>query len=161
MRLRVLQSLALQRSGEPSAATEALAGVLRQASREGFVRILVDEGEGIGRLVGRFYSALEEMPAKRSDPVLVQYVQRLVSAFGPSAASAESSIGGDQMEPLTQKELQVLQLVADGYSNSAISDRLVISDSTVRTHLRNVNSKLNARSRTEAVAIGRRLDVIR
>jgi LuxR family maltose regulon positive regulatory protein len=65
------------------------------------------------------------------------------------------------MEPLTQKEIQVLQLVADGNSNSAISEKLAISDSTVRTHLRRVNSKLNAGSRAEAAAIGRRLDVIR
>ncbi|WP_229181834.1 LuxR C-terminal-related transcriptional regulator [Bradyrhizobium oropedii] len=161
MRLRILQSLALQRSGEPSAATETLAGILRQASREGFVRLLVDEGEGVGRLVSRFYSALEEMPAKRSDPVLVQYVQRLGNVFGPSAVSVGIPVDGQQMEPLTQKELQVLQLVADGHSNSTISERLAISDSTVRTHLRSVNSKLNARSRTEAVAIGRRMDMIR
>ena len=60
LRLRVLQSLALQRSGEPSAAIETLAGVLRQASREGFVRLIVDEGEYVGRLVCRFYAMLEE-----------------------------------------------------------------------------------------------------
>ena len=161
MRLRTLQSLALQRGGEPSMAIETLAGVLRQGSRERFVRLFVDEGEAVGRLVGRFYSALEEVPARRSDPVLVQYVQRLARAFGSSAMPVEMSITGKEMEPLTQKELQVLQLVADGKSNSAISETLVISDSTVRTHLRNVNSKLNARSRTEAVAIGRRLAMIR
>jgi LuxR family transcriptional regulator, maltose regulon positive regulatory protein len=160
MKLRVLQSLALQRSGDSSAAMETLNGILRQASREGFLRLLVDEGEGVGRLVARFYSTLEEMPAKRSDPVLVRYVQQLIKAFGV-IAPAQISIRDEQMESLTQKELQVLQLVGDGNSNGAISQKLAISSSTVRTHLRSVHSKLNARSRTEAVAIGRRLDLIR
>jgi len=162
LRLRVLQSLALQRSGEPSAAIETLAGVLRQASREGFVRLIVDEGEYVGRLVCRFYAMLEEMPAKRSDPVLIHYVRRLINAFGLAPAGPLGTSDDDRlMEPLTQKEIQVLQLVADGNSNSAISEKLAISDSTVRTHLRRVNNKLNAGSRAEAAAIGRRLDVIR
>jgi LuxR family maltose regulon positive regulatory protein len=161
MRLRVLQSLALQRSGEPSAAMETLADVLRKASREGFMRLLLDEGAAVGKLVRLFYGTLEVMPARQSDPVLVQYVQRLASAFGPAPASGVAAIDAVAAGSLTQKELQILQLVADGNSNSAISKKLVISDSTVRTHLRSVNSKLNARSRTRAVAIGRRLDLIR
>ncbi len=162
LRLRVLQSLALQRAGEPSAAIETLAGVLRHASREGFVRLLVDEGEQVGRLIARFYAVLEETPSRRSDPVLVQYVRRLVGAFGPAKAIVPEASNDDRLlEPLTQKEIQVLQLVADGNSNSAIAGKLTISDSTVRTHLRSINNKLNARSRAEAAAIGRRLDVIR
>jgi LuxR family maltose regulon positive regulatory protein len=88
-------------------------------------------------------------------------VQQLMKAFGALAAPARTSIEGKRIESLTQKELEVLQLVSDGNSNGAISQKLMISDSTVRTHLRSVNSKLNARSRTEAVAIGRRLDMIR
>jgi len=65
------------------------------------------------------------------------------------------------MEPLTRKELQVLQLAAEGYSNAAMSERLSLSDSTVRTHLRNISTKIGAKSRAEAVAIARRLGVIR
>ena len=63
-------------------------------------------------------------------------------------------------EPLTRKEVRVLQLLAEGYSNSAMAQKLFVSDSTVRTHLRNINLKLGARSRTQAVAIARRLRVI-
>jgi LuxR family maltose regulon positive regulatory protein len=75
---------------------------------------------------------LEEMPAKRSDPLLIQYVRRLIKVFGLAPASPLGSSDDDRlMEPLTQKEIQVLQLVADGNSNSAISEKLDISDSTV------------------------------
>jgi LuxR family maltose regulon positive regulatory protein len=65
------------------------------------------------------------------------------------------------VEPLTRKEIQVLQLAADGYSNAAMAEKLAASDSTVRTHLRSINAKLGAHSRAEAVVIGRRLGVIR
>ena len=65
------------------------------------------------------------------------------------------------MQPLTRKEIAVLRLAAEGCSNSAMAERLALSDSTVRTHLRNINTKLDARSRSEAVAIARRLDLIR
>jgi LuxR family maltose regulon positive regulatory protein len=64
------------------------------------------------------------------------------------------------LDPLTPKEIRVLQLLAEGYSNSAIAEKLFVSDSTVRTHLRNINNKICAHSRTQAVAIARRLGVI-
>ena len=65
------------------------------------------------------------------------------------------------MERLTRKEIQILQLAAEGCSNRSLTNKLTRSESTVRTHLRNINTKLNARSRAEAVAIGRRLGLIR
>ena len=60
------------------------------------------------------------------------------------------------VEPLTAKEIRLLAPVAEGYSNSATAEKLFVSDSTVRTHLRNINGKLNAQNRTQAVAIARR-----
>ncbi len=159
-KLRALQSLALQKSGEPAAAIEALATTLRQTSREGFFRLLVEEGAEFGKLVARFFATLEAMPAKRSDPVFVQYVARLVKEFGLSG-SRDMPVENQFAAPLTRKEIRVLQLVADGKSNAEITAELAISDSTVRTHLRSINQKLNARSRAEAAAIGRRLDIVR
>ena len=55
----------------------------------------------------------------------------------------------------------MLELLAAGYSNAALSEKLFVSDSTVRTHLRNINLKLGARSRTQAVALGRRAGLVR
>jgi len=162
MRVGVLHALALQRSSEPAAAVEVMAGVVRQASHEGFLRLIADEGPAAGRLVRRYRDVLLETPAKRSDPGLLVYLERLLAAFGPLPAEAGSSAApGSLMEPLTRKELQVLQLVAEGCSNNTIAERLGLSDSTVRTHLRSINTKVGARSRAEAVAIARRLDVVR
>ncbi len=64
------------------------------------------------------------------------------------------------VEPLTRKELHVLQLLAEGYSNNAIAEKMVVADTTVRTHLRHINAKLGASSRTQAVALARRLRLI-
>jgi len=162
MKLRLLRALALQRSGDPAAAVEDVAAVVRQASKEGFVRLIADEGPTIGRLVQHFHAVLQEMPARRSDPLLMEYLERLLGAFGPMAPEQGPVPASESlMEPLTRKELQVLQLAAEGYSNAAMSQRLSLSDSTVRTHLRNISTKISAKSRAEAVAIARRLGVIR
>ncbi|MEG1766926.1 MAG: LuxR C-terminal-related transcriptional regulator [Comamonas sp.] len=98
----------------------------------------------------------------RSDPVLVSYLDKLLKAFGPLADESPDSVrASGLMDPLTRKEIQVLQLVAEGYSNAAMAEKLNASDSTVRTHLRNINAKLGAHSRAEAVVIARRFGVIR
>ena len=87
-------------------------------------------------------------------PALVEFAADEADALPAAAANTPLD------EPLTRKEIRVLQLLAEGYSNSAMAEKLFVSDSTVRTHLRNINMKLNARSRTQAVAIARRLGVL-
>jgi len=112
-------------------------------------------------------------PRRPDDPIYSEHLQRLLASYGPlpdMEVSAEvpgvagggggSPDAGSPAEPLTLKEIRVLQLLAEGYSNSAMAEKLFVSDSTVRTHLRNINTKLGAHSRTQAVAIARRLRVI-
>lgn len=159
--LRLLLSLARQRSGDPTSAIKTISRVLRQACPEGFIRLILDEGHEVGRLVHRFSDMLQENPAKRSDPFLAQYLKWLLEAFGPEVSDSETaSVHNPLMERLTRKEIQILQLAAEGCSNRSLTNKLTRSESTVRTHLRNINTKLNARSRAEAVAIGRRLGLI-
>ena len=124
------------------------------------MRLLLDEGPAVGALVQR-YQALHDS-GQVCDPLLGDYLQRLLQAFGPlpSEADAASDLLGGALEPLTKKEIRVLQLLVEGYSNSAMAEKLFVSDSTVRTHLRNINMKLGAHSRTQAVAIARRLGLI-
>ncbi|KQP13308.1 LuxR C-terminal-related transcriptional regulator [Pseudorhodoferax sp. Leaf267] len=162
LKLRVLRALALQRAGDLTAAVAEIGAVLQTASQEGFMRLILDEGAGVGRLLQRYAAAAQEAPAGRGDPILAEYLQRLLHAAGPLAApEADAPATGGTEEPLTRKEIRVLQLLAEGYSNSAMAEKLFVSDSTVRTHLRNINMKLDAKSRTQAVAIARKLGVIR
>jgi LuxR family maltose regulon positive regulatory protein len=162
LRLRVLHSLALARSGDPTSAAKSMATAVRQAAHEGFVRVITDEGPEVGLIVRRLHAMQELMPVSNSDPGLMLYMDRLLGAFGalPKEPAASADVP-EVVERLTRKEIQVLQLAADGYSNAAMAEKLGASDSTVRTHLRSINAKLGAHSRTEAVVIGRRLGVIR
>ncbi|CAN7772462.1 LuxR C-terminal-related transcriptional regulator [Variovorax sp. LjRoot84] len=168
LKLRVLRALALQRAGDLATAIEEIGAVLQTASQEGFVRLILDEGPAVGTLVHRYAAAMQQeasavAPVLRSDPILADYLQRLLQVVGPppSPIDAEAPSGDATKEPLTRKEIRVLQLLAEGYSNNAMGEKLFVSESTVRTHLRNINMKLGAKRRTEAVAIARKLGVIR
>ncbi|WP_420473600.1 LuxR C-terminal-related transcriptional regulator [Noviherbaspirillum sp. ST9] len=164
LKLRVLQSIALQQNGDQRAALVAMKSVLKAASGEGFVRLLVDESVRAGVLVRQAEEALRAEDGG-NDPIFSVYLQKLLQAFGPAAAAqpdAQAATSAPTLvEPLTTKEIRILGLLAEGYSNSALAEKLFVSDSTVRTHLRNINGKLSAQSRTQAVAIARRLGVIR
>ena len=176
LKLQLLQALAWQRAGAVPVASALLLQLLPQVQAEGFVRLLLDEGPDIGSLLRRARRSRAEQVASgaaRADPLQDDHLQRLLALApddpGPdldaglgldSAAPAQAGPSLNPREPLTHKETRVLQLLAEGYSNGAMADKLFVSDSTVRTHLRNINQKLGAHSRTQAVAIARRLRVI-
>jgi len=163
LRLRVLHAMALQRGGDIAAARATMSAVLRDASVEGFVRLIVDEGEPAGSLIRSLINLAEDDESARTNPLLTVYLQRIGATLGPGTGTeseAASQASALTIEALTRTEIRVLQLLAEGYSNSAMAEKLFVSDSTVRTHLRNINMKLDARSRTQAVAIGRRLGLI-
>jgi len=66
----------------------------------------------------------------------------------------------DQRPTLTERECEILQLVADGYSNKVIGQRLSVSENTVKYHIKKILQKLNAQNRTEAVAYAMRLGLL-
>lgn len=169
-KLRVLQALAQQRTGDILGATETLLAVLRQTCHDGFIRLILDEGPAVAVLLHRCHAHLQsraQAPAhahEPTDPIFDEYLQRLLKIVGPvSMGDTDPASAATQplTEPLTRKEIRVLQLLAEGYSNGAMAEKLFVSDSTVRTHLRNINLKLGTHSRTQAVAIARKLAVIR
>ncbi len=181
LRLQVLQALAWLRCGEHAAAADGLAAVLQPAAAEGFVHLLLDEGPALGALLRCLRDAQSPGMGQGSDPITADHLQHLLRIVGadpddagqaadsstaqqPQAggrSSSQNSPATGPVEALTRKEIRVLQLLAEGYSNGAMAEKLFVSDSTVRTHLRNINMKLDARSRTQAVAIARRLGLMR
>ncbi|HEV3106290.1 MAG TPA: LuxR C-terminal-related transcriptional regulator, partial [Trinickia sp.] len=164
LKLRLLTALALQCSGEVRAAVDMAAPVLHHACHGGFVRLILDEGPRLAPLLEQCRALAQEEAAQRDDPILGEYLQRLLQVLGPLPTHETSQPSpcchNGLLEPLTRKELRVLKLLAEGYSNAAMAENLFVSDSTVRTHLRNINSKLNAHSRTQAVAIARKLGLM-
>jgi LuxR family maltose regulon positive regulatory protein len=161
LKLMLLRALALHRLGEAAAALHQIETVLRITSREGFMRLILDEGAAAAPLIHRFVLAQRDASPQQTDPILSEHLQHLLQALGPIPLDAEAqplSIGG--AESLTRKEIGVLKLLAEGYSNGAMAEKLFVSENTVRTHLRSINMKISAKSRTQAVAIARKLGVI-
>lgn len=162
LKLRLLLALALQRRGALRDALSEIEAALKIGCREGYQRLILDEGPRLGALVVRLQSDILERKLDRREPLFAEYLQALLQGFGPSVFNVYPEEAGDAapLEPLTRKEIRVLKLLAEGHSNSSMAEKLFVSDSTIRTHLRNINSKLNARNRTEAVAIARKAGVV-
>jgi LuxR family maltose regulon positive regulatory protein len=155
--LMALQALVFQSIGDPARAAATLTQALRLAEPESYVRTFVDEGEPMRALIGRL---------EIRDWRLKAYVQRLLASFDvlPSPTSKFqspiSSLQSLPTEPLSEREREVLRLIADGLSNREIADRLVVAVSTVKTHINNVYAKLGVRSRTQAAARARELGLL-
>jgi LuxR family maltose regulon positive regulatory protein len=146
---RVLQALAFQALGDSAQASSALEHALSLAEPEGYVRTFVDQGEPMGQLLRR---ALTE-------GVAPSYVGKLLAALADGARPG-SPAAQALVEPLTNRELEVLRLIAAGLSNGEIAQELVIAVSTVKTHVNHLFGKLDAKSRTQAVAQARALDLV-
>lgn len=160
--LRLLHSVALYRAGDRASAVTLLGNVLRSACAEGYRRLILDEGEVVWPLLRHFESAYQKQSFERPDPIFTEYLQRLMRGFeaGSGAADGGLAAGAGKPAPLTSKETRILRLVAEGCSNNTMAEKLYVSESTVRTHLRNIYAKLGARSRTQAVAIARRCHLL-
>ena len=158
-----LRALALAASGEEKAAVHALAGALTIACPQGYVRVFADEGPPMAALLGRLIAA--QRTGRAAARVPLECLARLQRAFdaGPSAPDHRPGTGAAMqgiVEPLTSRELEVLQLLAAGMSNQGIARELVVSLDTVKKHVSHVLGKLGAASRTEAVARARLLALI-
>jgi LuxR family maltose regulon positive regulatory protein len=164
--LRALQALALAGVGEEPGAVAALAKTLTLARPEGYVRVFADEGAPMAALLGWLVAAQRsDQAAVRSVPL--GYLGRLERAFaqdtaatGPRARSRNAVVPG-LVEPLSDRELEVLHLLAAGKPNQQIAEELVVALNTVKKHVTHILDKLGAANRTEAVARARELDLLR
>jgi LuxR family transcriptional regulator, maltose regulon positive regulatory protein len=120
------------------------------------MRLFIDAGEPLRRLLADRAQAAD-LPA-----ALRPYVRRVLAAFAaPVHAAPVARAGGlGLVEPLSARELEVLRLLAEGHSNRAIAEALVISVGTVKSHLNRILGKLAAHSRTQAVAHARTLGLV-
>jgi LuxR family maltose regulon positive regulatory protein len=126
---------------------------LNLAEPEGYLRIFVDEGKAIAELLTGLNEARESGSSK-------EYVHKLLSRFEKKSDEHPTAPPQPLIDPLSERELEVLRLVEQGLSNDQISKRLFLSVSTVKGHNLRIFNKLEAKSRTEAVARARELGLL-
>lgn len=160
--LRILLAQALHRTDQHNKAMRMLARAVRTASAEGYVRAFLDEGTLLRSLLLELRNVPDVLNVDGGGDALA-FVDRLLQEPLDSAAPRPPTAGHDTTaasELLTRKELQVLRLAAEGLTNDQLAERLFVAETTVRTHLRNINVKLDARGRVEAIATARKLGLI-
>jgi LuxR family maltose regulon positive regulatory protein len=144
--VRTLQALA---APTPATALTFLADALTLAQPEGYIRTFVDKGKPMAMLLQK----------AASQGIAPDYVARLLAAFEPVPEPLPSS-AQPLIEPLSERELQVLRFVAAGLSNREIAEALYISVNTVKTHLQRIYGKLGVSSRTVAATKAQKLNLL-
>ena len=163
IKLFVLRVLILQKKGEKIELLDGLERVLTLAEPEGFIRSFIDEGEPMQNVLRDYQRLIKK---KIDDGLkdgnslrLLTYTDQLLAAFPPSKSSEELK-HGDLPEPLSEREIEILQMIASGRTNQEIAESLVIALSTVKSHINHLYGKLGTNRRTEAVAIARELGLL-
>jgi LuxR family maltose regulon positive regulatory protein len=158
LEIMILKALAMQRMGNTAQADIALTKCLTLAEPEGYLRIFLDEGQPMQMLLAKGLAHAGAGPLR-------EYAIHLLSQFDAeqqpiTAAQEKASPAGNLVEPLSPRELKVLQLIAQGLSNREISERLFLALSTVKGHNQKIFDKLQVQSRTEAIARARELGLL-
>jgi LuxR family maltose regulon positive regulatory protein len=162
----LVQALAYEAQGNRPQALAALERALTLAEPEGYVRIFVDEGEVMRLLI-------EKQSSNRDHP-LSDYVDKLLTAFTKPVDAPKSAIPAlhraqrgasvihqksDMIEPLSERELEVLKLLRTELSGPEIADQLIVSPNTFRTHTKNIYIKLGVNNRRAAVRRAEELEL--
>jgi LuxR family transcriptional regulator, maltose regulon positive regulatory protein len=165
LEVRALQALALDAVGDEAGALAALAEALSLAAPEGYLRVFVNEGAPMAALLGQLTTAGTAQVAAVGD-LPPDDLTRLAEAFARDGApiaqhDRRAGVVPGLVEPLSDREVQVLRLVAAGRSNREIAEELVVVLDTVKKHVGHILDKLGAVNRTQAVARARELGLLR
>jgi LuxR family maltose regulon positive regulatory protein len=149
--IAALRALALQANGDADAALVALGRALELAAPEGFAAVFLEEGPPM--------AALLKTAAKRG--VVPAYARTLLAAFQPDDGSRAAAPSGDLIEPLSERELDVLRLLRSDLDGPDIARELRVSLNTMRTHTKNIYEKLGVNNRRAAVRRAEELELLR
>jgi LuxR family transcriptional regulator, maltose regulon positive regulatory protein len=154
LRALILQTLAYYAQDKKEIAVQLLGEALALAEPGGFIRIFVDEGAPMARLLSQ----------TAAQGIMPDYIGKLLAAFEAEKPQSEDESYLFPAQPivvfLSQRELEIIQLIAQGLSNQEISERLFLALDTVKGHNRRIYGKLQVQRRTEAIARARQLDLL-
>jgi len=150
LKIMVLQSIAVDASDKTSEALAILADALALAESGAFIRLFVDEGTRIIQLLSALYE----------QGIMSDYVQKLLNVFDKPTTPSTLSVNQSLIEPLSERELDVLRLLNTELTGPEIARQLIISLNTFRTHTKNIYSKLGVNSRRATVRRAAELNLI-
>ncbi len=148
----VMKAVSLAHLNQEREALAVMQRALTIGEAGGYVRVFVDAGPGAAHLLYQ----LTQVSVDQG-----KYAARLLLAFEPEPVPEEKNtvtagqLADERLEPLSEREIEILKLLAEGLTNRQIATRLVISTGTVKVHTNNIYSKLRVNNRTAAVARAR------
>lgn len=164
----MVKALVHRAQGSLEDANSTLLEALTLAEPEGYIRIFLDEGEPMRLLISDFRFQIENR-MRQKDPnnqkTFLDYIQKLLVGFTLSSVrytrkSSMTDQPSSLPEPLSERELEILRLMAAGLSNRDIADMDVVSINTVKTQVKSIFGKLGVHHREEAIATARELRLI-
>lgn len=161
IRALVLQVLIYRARGKTAHTRAILARALALAEPEGYVRTFADEGAAMQAELSGLKLEIGVSANAAGNPRLPAYIEKLLAAFpGQDQNPRHASNAALLPEPLTERELDILRLIAQGHSNAAIADTLGLAVGTVKKYTNNIFGKLQVASRTQAVLRARELELV-
>ena len=146
--------------GDDRAARADIATAIEMGQPEGFITLFLEEGEPVAKILVSLLKdqQLVSVQADYAQKVLATYPEAVqaVAISAPKTGDAVDAL----IEPLSKRELEILRLIGEGLTNQEIAERLVITLHTVKKHSSNIYGKLGVRSRTQAVARARELQLL-
>ena len=156
-----LEALALEAQGNHVQAVTALERALTLAEPEGYVRVFVDEGEPMKEVISDWRLEIGHTASHETAHRLLVYTEKLLAAFGPPPQLPITNYQSPGLvESLSERDSEVLRLIAEGLSNREIAERLIVGTGTVKTHINNIYRKLDVKSRTQAIHRARELGLL-
>jgi LuxR family maltose regulon positive regulatory protein len=158
LKLRILLAEALEADGQHNLAMRTLAKATESSLQEGFISIFLEEGDRIQEMLRGLLNNRQSEAGHIAGDALQTYLSKMTASRALIAHATPSAQPTEEL--LTRKELQILELLGQGFSNDAMAEKLFVSESTVRTHLRSINTKLQASNRMHALAIARQMRLV-
>jgi LuxR family maltose regulon positive regulatory protein len=149
IKVGVLESKAQYLLGDQAGAIDAVETSLSLAEPEGLVGVFLREGPSMVALLTR----VRQVRARAAHPSAVASIDRLLQRMAPPPPA--SGTAARLVEPLTEREQEVLRLAAAGRSNAEIARAMFVGQSTVKTHINHLFAKLGVTTRTQAIARAR------
>jgi LuxR family maltose regulon positive regulatory protein len=157
-RLLALQAVALDATGKREATRSVLREAVNLGAPGGYIRRWLEAGPAIAPLLRDLRDQSDTPEAWY--PYLDALLDTCRSAFGDAALQPARQLAGEMLDPLTERELEIMRLIGQGYSNPEIASELVVTVNTIKKHTSNIYGKLGVRSRTQAIARAHELNLL-